>query len=776
MRSLSLNACVALCIGQLVQANAAEPPDFERQIAPLLVAHCLDCHQPSKRSGELDLSTAAGLLKGGEQGSAIVLGKSAESLLVERIAAGEMPPPDTKEAKPLSQAEIETLRAWIAAGAPWPKERQLGIHERPVDLEKAREFWSFQPVQRPSLPPIRDPQSAIRNPVDAFILEKLTAANLALSQPAARADLLRRLSLDLRGLPPSLDEQQTFLADNSPDAYERLVDRMLADPAYGERWARHWLDLVRYADSNGYERDGPKPSVWRYRDYVIAALNSDKPYDRFVIEQLAGDELPDATHETLIATGFHALGTWQDEVDPLEAPQYRADELDDMIRTTSQTFLGLTLGCARCHNHKFDPLTMVDYYSLAAILAPLKRPNEGRDRSRPAARHARADRRRSPAQRGARRVGAEDQRAAEGRSRPTLEQQVAALRDAAARAAAERRPTCRAAYRCFEDSARTLRRRYLLLSGRASNPGPLMQPRVPAVLATVNRRVQRRCRTQCKHRSARYRPALTFAHWLASADNPLTARVIVNRVWQHHFGEGLVATPSDFGQMGARPTHPELLDWLADWFVHDADWSLKKLHRLIVTSETYRQSSSSCRDCRSLAASIPKTSCSGTSPTAGSMSRRFAIRCSPSAGNLNGQMYGPAVFLPIPAGGDRGPHRQAGGLEGVDRAGHRPPHGLRLREADAARADAGNARLLRHDQQHRAAGDHQHRPAGPHALQRRLRQPPGGALRRRDCRAKPATIPPGRSTSPSAWPSAASRPPTNRVAMQQFLEPRSGRH
>src|SRR6185436_14123919 len=187
-----------------------------------------------------------------------------------------------------------------------------------------------------------------------------------------------RISLDVRGLPPTLEEQEEFLNDQAPDAYERLVDRMLSDPAYGERWARHWLDVVRYADSNGYERDGAKPSVWRYRDYVIASLNTDKPYDRFILEQIAGDELDDASSETLIATGFHALGSWQDEVDPLEAAQYRADELDDMARTTAQTFLGLTLGCARCHNHKFDPLTMVDYYSLAAILAPLKRPNKGR--------------------------------------------------------------------------------------------------------------------------------------------------------------------------------------------------------------------------------------------------------------------------------------------------------------------------------------------------------------------------------------------------------------
>ena len=640
-----LSAALAGTVGPLA---AADPPDFEREIAPILVTHCLDCHQPNKRSGELDLSTAAGLLKGGEQGAAIVPGKPAESLLVERIAAGEMPPPDAKEAHPLSKTQVELLRAWITAGASWPKDRQLGIHERPVDLDKARQFWSFQPVKRPALPPIRNPQSTIRNSIDAFILEKLAAANLTLSPPAVRRDLLRRLSLDLRGLPPSLDEQQQFLDDNSPGAYERLVDRMLADPAHGERWARHWLDLVRYADSNGYERDGPKPSVWKYRDYVIAALNDDKPYDRFVMEQIAGDELPDATHETLIATGFHALGAWQDEVDPLEQPQYRADELDDMIRTTSQTFLGLTLGCARCHNHKFDPLTMVDYYSLAAILSPLKRPNEGRtDRDLPLG---------TPEQ-----IAAETQRDAAlaelerrigelQKAKPAdLEQQVAALRDQQ-HELRRKTPDLPRIYRCFEDTPEPPPT-YLLLSGRASNPGPLMQPRVPAVLTSVNRRAhaaleERGASTAAKSTGRR----LEFAHWLASDDNPLTARVIVNRVWQHHFGEGLVATPSDFGQMGSRPTHPELLDWLADWFMHDAQWSLKRLHRLMVMSETYRQASNAEFGMRNAEhGPDPENKLLWHFPY-----RRLdveAIRDSMLAvsGNLNGEMYGPAVFLPIPA-------------------------------------------------------------------------------------------------------------------------------
>ncbi|MCI0359663.1 MAG: DUF1549 domain-containing protein, partial [Planctomycetaceae bacterium] len=315
-----------LALGLLVTAGdlplaADEPPDFERDVAPTVVNHCLVCHQPLKRSGGLDLSTLATAMAGGELGPAIVAGKPAESVLVDRITAGEMPPPKAKESKKLSAQQIDMLRRWVASGAAWPNDRALGVHEKSVDLDQARSFWSFQPVRRPDVP-IAPSHKA--NPIDAFIAARLSAADLALSPPAEPLVLLRRLSLDLRGFPPTIAEQDAFLTcsrsereeeterprDRELMTYEAVVDRFLSDPAYGERWARHWLDLVRYADSNGYERDDAKPSVWRYRDYVIAALNSDKPYDRFVLEQIAGDELPDASDETLIATGFHALGPW----------------------------------------------------------------------------------------------------------------------------------------------------------------------------------------------------------------------------------------------------------------------------------------------------------------------------------------------------------------------------------------------------------------------------------------------------------------------------------
>ncbi len=637
----------------VAEAARAEPLDFDRDVAPILIDHCLACHYPSKKNGGLDFTSAKTLLTGGDQGPTLVAGKPNESLLLARITAKEMPPPEEKGTRPLSSEQIETLRDWIATGANWPESRELGIHEQSINLDAARTFWSFQPVRRPPIPTLRAPGSEFRTAIDAFITKKLAAASLSLSPPASRADIHRRLSLDLRGVPPTLEEQKQFLADDSPDAYERLVDRLLADPAYGERWARHWLDLVRYADSNGYERDGPKPSVWRYRDYVIAALNSDKPYNRFVMEQIAGDELPDATDETMIATGFHALGAWNDEVDPLEAPQYRADELDDMIRTTSQTFLGLTLGCARCHNHKFDPLTMADYYSLSAILAPLKRPNLGRtDRDLPLGTPEQIA---ALAKRNEAIAELEKKIAELAKSKPAdLEQQVAVLRSQQAQLRAAT-PDLPRTYRCYEDSP-TAPPTHLLLSGRASNPGPVMQPRVPAILANrqpdFSASVSPSPTRPLSHSSTGRR--LVFAHWLASADNPLTARVMVNRVWQHHFGEGIVVTPSDFGHMGARPTHPELLDWLADWFTHDADWSLKRLHRQVVTSETYRQRSSAERRTRngelSDASSVdPENRLLSHFPY-----RRLdveAIRDSmlAVAGNMNEQMYGPAVFLPIPA-------------------------------------------------------------------------------------------------------------------------------
>ena len=580
--SMNFGTSLLLLIVLFIFAGPVRAVDFEKDIAPLLIEHCLECHQPNKKSGGLDLTSFAMMKAGGDQGTALIFGKPKESLMIQRIELGEMPPKEGKGLKAVASADLLKLKEWISEGAKWPANRALGIHEKKVDLKVARDFWSFQKVKRPAVPIVMNP-SRVSNPIDSFIINKLEANKLSLSQPASKGNMLRRASLGIRGMPPTLEEQDRFLKDQNHDSYASLVERLLGDPAHGEKWARHWLDLVRYADSNGYERDAAKPSVWKYRDYVIAAFNNDKPYDRFVLEQLAGDELSEPSFETMVATGFHALGTWQDEVDPLEAAQYRADEVDDLIRTTSQTFLGLTLGCARCHNHKFDPLTMVDYYSLGAILSPLKRPSQGRtDVDVPFGNLGKL-------------------------------------------------------YRLVESSAKP-NPTHLLLSGRASNLGPEMKPQVPAVLAPQQPAFPEKGKQTSERR-------LALAQWLIQQDNPLVARVIVNRVWQQHFGVGLVATSSDFGQMGARPTHPELLDWLAHWFVNDAKWSLKELHRLILLSETYRQDSSY----KEAAALVdPENKLLWRFPYKRLDIESIRDSMLSVSGNLNKAMQGPGVFLPVP--------------------------------------------------------------------------------------------------------------------------------
>jgi hypothetical protein len=500
-----------------------------------------------------------------------------------------------------------------------------------------RNHWAFQPVRRPAVPSRPDhasPAAAnwVRNPIDAFVLTKLQSRGW---QPAAAAEprqLVRRLYLDVIGIPPTIAEQEEFVSqatNSSVDrAVDRLVDELLARPAYGERWARHWLDLVRYAETNGYERDATKPNVWRYRDYIIRSLNDDKPFDRFATEQIAGDELPDSSAETLIATGFHRLGHWDDE--PADPAEDRFDQLDDIVSTTSQAFLGLTIGCARCHNHKFEPLTMHDYYRMVAIFNPLERPRNGRtELDLPAGTQPEIDTQneRDAAIESIQKQIADLHSSARteylnsGRSNLPADVLLAFWTESAKRSedqkqlvlkftkqvddqVAGRLPhETKQQIELLEQRIRDLRARtpdlirgyfmrearvsppatYLLLRGKATRPGPEVAPGVPAVLVAAQPQFVPPLGDTAWRR-------LTLARWIANVDNPLTARVIVNRVWQHHFGAGIVRTPNDFGKAGAAPTHPELLDWLADWFVHDSAWSLKKLHRLILTSNAYRMS------------------------------------------------------------------------------------------------------------------------------------------------------------------------------------------
>lgn len=595
-------------VGASVAAPMTED-DYVREVKPLLEQRCAACHSRLKQKGELRLDAGVLVHKGGRHGPVVTRDAAGMSELLRRITSSDTEQRMPLEGRPLSADEIALLRRWIEAGAPYPKTETVPV--APGD------HWAFQPVRRPAIP-----KAAAKNwgrtPVDAFLLSRWEKQGW---KPGARANpsaLLRRVHLDLTGLPPSLAEQAAFAADPSDAALDRVIDSLLSRPAYGERWARHWLDVVRYADSNGYERDAEKPLVWKYRDYVIRALNRDTPYDRFVVEQLAGDELPDATSETVIATGYARLGNWDDE--PADPATDRYDQLDDIVSTTSQAFLGLTLGCARCHDHKFEPLTAKDYYSMVAVFAPLTRPQNGRtELTRPA---------------GSRRdlqEAASLKRASEALSKPNPPGVTPRMDELNGR--------IEEGYFLSEENPKPPDT-HVLIRGNPGRKGDRVDPASPAVLARHTMHPLEPDRWTTRRR-------LSLAQWIASPDNPLTARVIVNRVWQQHFGAGLVRTPNDFGVMGEPPADPELLDWLADWFVHEGGWSLKSLHRMLLTSQAWR-----------LARIQP-----GANPTADADSdNRFfqrpayrrleveALRDSilSVSGQLNPTMGGRGVFLPIP--------------------------------------------------------------------------------------------------------------------------------
>jgi hypothetical protein len=514
-----------------------------------------------------------------------------------------------------------------AAAAQFPTPEQYDAKIKPAD----RDHWSFRPVRPSAVPAVRDGAWA-RTPIDAFILAKLEAKGWSPAPVAEPSSVLRRVYLNLTGLPPTLTEQEAFLRDQSPAALDRVIDDLLARPAYGERFGRRWLDLARYAETNGYERDAAKPSVWRYRDYAIAAFNADKPFDRFLREQVAGDELPDATAETVIATGFHRLGPWDDE--PANPATDRFDQLDDLVSTTSQVFLGLTLACARCHDHKFEPLTMLDYYRMVAVFAPLNRPRDGRtERDEWAAvRDARtALVRRDKAIAELERTNNAVRLVAGGTVDVSAEK-IAALK--------RRTPDAVRGYFLTETSP-TPPRTHILLRGSPERPGAEVGPGLPTVLAAKQPGFLPPDAFTTRRR-------LSLANWMADPSNPLTARVIVNRVWQWHFGDGLVRSESDFGKHGQPPTHPELLDWLADWFVRDG-WSIKRLNRLILQSNVYRQASRVSDHEHALRHAIdPENKLLWRFPY-----RRLdveAIRDSVLAvsGRLNRQAGGAGVYLPIP--------------------------------------------------------------------------------------------------------------------------------
>jgi hypothetical protein len=703
-------------IGLLVLCGSAgHAVDFNRDVRPILEARCVACHGPKKQRGDLRLDLKVFALKGGESGPVIKPASSADSLLFTRVSSDDpqqrMPPSGER----LTKDQLKVLRDWIDQGAPW-----IEI----TASDPSKNHWAFKPVVRPPIPTGASDWG--RNPIDQFITARLRKDGLEPSPEADRAPLIRRLKFDLLGLPPTPEEVEAFIKDKRPTAYDELVERYLASPAFGERWARHWLDVVRFAETTGFETNAFRPTAWPYRDYVIRAFNDDLPYNRFIQEQLAGDQF--GADE---ATGYLVAGAY-DEVkgDPALNAQQRADELHDMIGTTGGTFFGLTVGCARCHNHKFDPISQVDYYGIKAMFEGVRFP-EGRDgrpgnRQRQAPESAVLRKQLAEIEREMTKLGRPPVNARKNEERfapvearflrltitetaggtqpcvdeievfaaddPTRNVALASLgtrvtangtlpgyaihklahindgkygnswswisseasqgwvqlefvqpvrinrilwsRDRNENGFADRVPTSyrfesalkpgewktvarsedrlpaavrtpeqAAAFRELSARQKALEARLTSMTVRLIHAGRFVPPEPTYRLHRGDpkeRREQVTPTALANFGAALRLPAdapepqrrLALARWIADPKHPLTARVMVNRLWQYHFGAGIVATPSDFGLNGARPTHPELLDWLADEFVASG-WRMKHLHRLIVLSSAYRQASAS---------------------------------------------------------------------------------------------------------------------------------------------------------------------------------------
>lgn len=579
--------------GTTPEPSAAEIEYFEKKVRPLLARHCYECHsgESDPPSGGLRLDSRRGILQGGDSGPAVIPGKPDESRLIEAVRYRnvnlQMPPEGE-----LSTDEIAELVRWIARGAPHPPDANPGpAPNAEADLTEARQFWAFQPVRKNPLPAVRDTAWPQRR-IDHFLLAAMERRNLAPSPSAGRRALIRRATFDLTGLPPTPEEVEAFVNDPGADAYPRLIERLLASPHYGERWARFWLDLARYTDTTASWLDSTA-QAWLYRDWVVQAFNGDVPYDEFVVRQLATDFLPETGPADIPALGFLGLSPtyWKElKLDKDIIRNIVADEWEERVDAVSRTFLGLTVACARCHDHKFDPITMEDYYALAGVFASSRlaaRPiiPEPAAQRVAAARKQVAEletqiqklRRKKP-------VGEEAKRRIEGLSarireiRESTPQYDSPLANAVAEASLYVLPDgpnhTRLEYRPEEP-----RDVPLMIRGNAANPGSIVPRRFLEVLSDGEP-------TPFQQGSGR----LELAQSIVDDAAPLTARVIVNRIWQQHFGRGLVTTPSNFGTQGARPTHPKLLDDLAARFI-DNGWSMKWLHREMMLSAAYRQSS-----------------------------------------------------------------------------------------------------------------------------------------------------------------------------------------
>ena len=550
---------------------------LDPKVAAIFETRCLTCHNARNRQGGLSLEARADALAGGDSRSVIEPGDADASLLLDYISGEE--PLMPKTGGPLSASEVQSIKGWIDRNAPWPADQRLAVRQG---------WWSLRPLTGPVPPQVTGKDAAAaRNSIDAFIISRLQQEGMTLSIQADRRTLIRRLYFDLIGLPPSPAEVDRFLNDPDPRAYEALVDRLLESEHYGERWVRHWLDVVHYGDTMGFDKDKVRPHAWPYRDYVIAAFNEDKPYSRFIEEQLAGDVLYPGSAEGIVALGFIAAGPfdWVGHIEvadgTMEKRRVRNLDRDDMVSTTMLTFTSTTAGCARCHDHKFDPIPQQDYYGLQAVFAAVDRAERLHDAD-PNVAQKRAELNQRLDELTATKGELSDEVT---NSLASLKSQLEALPEQSRVYAAASEFKSEGQFIATGGKPRDV---YVLARGNETSPdieNGLVAPCGLSVLDQLSHHFDlRKDHTEGERRAA-------LARWIVDPENPLTWRSIVNRIWQYHFGRGLVDTPNDFGRMGATPTHPELLDWLAVEF-RDGNQSFKELHRLICNSATYRQESS----------------------------------------------------------------------------------------------------------------------------------------------------------------------------------------
>lgn len=649
-RSLKLFCLVALAVfwaafSDLLsqfQARAQAQGDQEllaQKAIAILHSRCVQCHGEDKASG-LDLRSREAALKGGTRGIVIKPGSAEDSLLTRFIEGDEKPRMPLGDE--LNAVDVEILKAWIDKGAPWTSEKKfpaltLAKKSEKEITDEQRNYWAFRKPLYPAEPPVKN-AAWVRNPIDRFVLSRLEEKGLSPSAPADKLTLLRRVTFDLTGLPPAPAEVRAFLADSSSDAYEKVVKRLLASPHYGERWAQHWLDVVRFGETNGFELDAEREQSWRYRDYVVKSLNDDKPYNRFLIEQIAGDEIDPENFELRVATGFLRGGPQHVVAGNQDVALNRQEWLTEVMLGIGNGIMGLTVGCARCHDHKFDPIPQLDYYRLQAFFAAADNNDFRRATKQQEDAYAEAlnthNKNLQPIKEQIAVIEKPYQIQIETEKRKLLEKSYLEalekdpkLRNDEEKKRAkeaqrmidvkweeilaalsppdrEKRAALRARLHRLElDAPAPLPRAlavtdvmsptpamHLLKGGDVHRPGEEVDPRFPSVLSPKPSPGSEILKPELSTAGKSTGRRLALARWLTQPDHPLTARVIMNRLWQHHFGRGVVATPNDFGRNGQQPTHPELLDWLASEFTRKG-WSLKAMHETMVLSNAYRQSS-----------------------------------------------------------------------------------------------------------------------------------------------------------------------------------------